>query len=698
MPRPPSRLRSHFSELKRRRVLHVAAAYAVVAWIVVQVAVTTFPYLGVPAWLTTALIVIAALGFPLAVVLAWVFLREPEAKPEAVATTSSPTEPVKFSAARVTVAGAAGLVLVGAGIYLARSLPAPGDEAAASEPAMAPPPGARVLAQVTFSDAVEEFPAFAADGKRMVYSRETAGYKQLFVRDLSTGEETQLTAETRDHIQPDWSPDGAAIVFVRASEPGGRLQPADVFTQYMGGSIWRLELASGRTQQLVENAYNPSFSPDGRQIAFDASLAGPRRVWIADAFGRNAVQLTTDASEAVAHIAPDWSPDGTLLVFQNVEKTKIDIRTVDVATRALHWLTDDLFRDVDPAFSPTRREVVFTSNRAGGYNLWRVAVGADGALAGAPQQVTMGAGQDVEPALAPDGRRIAYVTLNQNADLWRLPLSPETGLPAGAPEPVIATTREDSRGAFSPDGRWIAFNSDRTGEMNIWLYSVESGSTRQLTRGVGGDFQPRWSPDGQRVVFFSSRAGNADIWSVDVLTGELAQLTADSALDVNPFFSPDGRRIAFQSDRGGRKEVWLMNADGSEQRRLTTTGVTDHVMLWVGRTVVYTVRAQEGTEQLQVDVETGNTRPFARVRGGAHMSSSRAGTHILDVDGHKVLWLSPIRGGQPTRVFEFEHAEVRIDYPVWSPDGRWVLFDRLEPTGGDVWILELGAPAEAGRT
>lgn len=45
-------------------------------------------------------------------------------------------------------------------------------------------------------------------------------------------------------------------------------------------------------------------------------------------------------------------------------------------------------------------------------------------------------------------------------------------------------------------------------------------------------------------------------------------------------------------------------------------------------------------------------------------------------------------GSQPYKVFEFDDPEVRIDYPVWSPDGRFVLFDRSRPAGGNIWLAE----------
>ena len=60
----------------------------------------------------------------------------------------------------------------------------------------------------------------------------------------------------------------------------------------------------------------------------------------------------------------------------------------------------------------------------------------------------------------------------------------------------------------------------------------------------------------------------------------------------------------------------------------------------------------------------------------------------MEVVAHKALWVSPLAGGSPEKVFEFEDADVRIDYPVWSPDGRWVLFDRFRPQGGDIWLME----------
>ena len=48
---------------------------------------------------------------------------------------------------------------------------------------------------------------------------------------------------------------------------------------------------------------------------------------------------------------------------------------------------------------------------------------------------------------------------------------------------------------------------------------------------------------------------------------------------------------------------------------------------------------------------------------------------IMDVENHKTIWAVPVSGGEPRKVFEFDDPESRIDYPVWSPDGRWLAYE-----------------------
>ena len=570
-------------------------------------------------------------------------------------------------------------------------LPARGDDARRTG-ALGFAPTLPKLSQLTFAEAIEEYPAWSPNDEEFAFSREEAGIRSIFVKNIVSGEERRLTTGPYDDIQPAWSPDGMTILFVRSRQRKVKLEPGDVFGSFSDGDVWAIDSVAHKETRLIENAFNPDYSPDGKRIAFDASWAGPRRIWAVDSQGYNPQQLTSDSSEGISHVRPRWSPDGTKVVFQNIERTKFDIRVFDLTNGKSNWVTNDAVQDLNPVWSSSGGFIYFSSYRGGGINIWRVAMSREGTPASAPQQLTIGAGQDVEIASSHNGKRLAFAILKQNADIWRLPVSPNTGQPVGQPQEVVTTTREDSRGAWSPDGSMIAFNSDRTGEMNIWLHDIENRRTWQLTRGPGGDFQANWSPDAKRIVFFSSRAGSADIWCVEVDSGDLKRLTTTDSVDVNPFFSPDGKMIAYNSDQTGRPEVWIMQSDGSEARPLTNVGLglMGHFLRWSqsGDAVIFRCPASGSPQTMQIRLDNSEPEPLAEVVGGSHMSFSPDYSRIMDVISHKTLWVSPLDGGKPEKVFDFDDPDVRIDYPVWSPDGHWILFDRFRPQGGDIWMME----------
>jgi Tol biopolymer transport system component len=134
-------------------------------------------------------------------------------------------------------------------------------------------------------------------------------------------------------------------------------------------------------------------------------------------------------------------------------------------------------------------------------------------------------------------------------------------------------------------------------------------------------------------------------------------------------------------------EVWVMSADGTGQRQLSTVGSAGHFEIWAadGRSLLFHP-ASVGMSAARLTVADGSFAPLS-IRGGSHMSFAPGEALIADVVGHRQVWVSP-PGAEPYMVFEFEDPDIRIDYPVWSPDGRWLLFDRLKPEGGDIWLIE----------
>ncbi len=589
---------------------------------------------------------------------------------------------------RAALAGALGLVVLALAAYAIRDRVVPGGDRATD--AFAPGAGHR-LSQLTVADGVEQWLTWSPRDGAMAYVAELGAFRKIFVRDAGTSQDRQVTTGPQDDIQPAWSADGARIAFVRASTGNAKLEPADINGWYdRGGDIWLLDLAVGSAKMIVENAFGPSFSRAGKQLAFDASWSGARRIWIADAEGRNPRSVTTDSSEAVVHGEAAWSPDGRLIAFRRIEKAASDIGVVEVATQRIHWITRDNVLDMNPAWSPDGDVLYFSSARGGGINVWRVAVSPGGEPVGKTEQVTTGAGDDITPALSADRARLSFTVRSFDSDLWRLPANPGTGRATGAAELVSRTTRVESRGAWSPDASSIALSSDRRGDMNLWIRDLASSTERQLTRGPGGDYQANWAPGGRTIAFFSARSGNADIWSVSAAGGEPARLTSDPETDTNPFYSPDGKLIAFMSDRRGRQEVWVMNADGSGQRPVSYLRAGGHFILWTadGRAIVFVAETANERQIVRVRLADGTVTRLPTIESGGHMSWSPDGGAIMDVRGHRELRVHPLNGASPYTVFDFGVRDLRLDYPVWSRDGRWVLFDRAEATGGDVWVLE----------
>lgn len=282
-------------------------------------------------------------------------------------------------------------------------LPAPGDGADGTG-TIRPAPAMPRLSQVTFGETIEEYPAWSPGDDKIAFSREEEGIRSIFIKDVASGEERRLTRGDYDDIQPSLSPDGNTVLFVRAKQPKVKLEPGDVFGVFIEGDVWAVDLRTRKERRLIKNAFNPDYSPDGRRIAFDASWAGPRRIWAVDHRGHNPQQLTSDVSEGVSHVRPRWSPDGTRIVFQNIERTKFDVRVFDLSDGSSWWITNDAVQDLNPVWSPSGRFIYFSSYRGGGINIWRVALPGGGA----PQQLTIGAGQDVETAISRDGKRLAF--------------------------------------------------------------------------------------------------------------------------------------------------------------------------------------------------------------------------------------------------------------------------------------------------
>jgi TolB protein len=126
---------------------------------------------------------------------------------------------------------------------------------------------------------------------------------------------------------------------------------------------------------------------------------------------------------------------------------------------------------------------------------------------------------------------------------------------------------------WSPDGRWIVFDSDRAGDVQVFIMRSDGTRERQVTfrRGFTGD--PAFAPDGRRIVFAHARPDQAsDLYIMDLRTRAWQRVTRTAnAFENQPQFSPDGEWIAYtQFGEDRPPAVYLVRADGTDRHRLTS--------------------------------------------------------------------------------------------------------------------------------
>ena len=495
--------------------------------------------------------------------------------------------------------------------------------------------------QSTSEEGSEEWAVWSPDDSRLLYSSEVDGFKNLFIKTLENGQVERLTFTKGDEIQPAWLTEDE-IVFVRANQPSGKIVITDaIYGWYQGeGDLFKRNLKTGAERRLVEKANNPSYSSATGRLAYQARISSACRIWSSNADGALSRQITKDDSDSFFHAEASWSPDGSKIAFRRIGSRSSKIYVVNVDSGEQTPLTDGTAWDMQPSWCPTGKSVYLASYRGSAMNIWRTPVSPDGKAAGPTEPVTFGGGNDLYAALSSDGKRLVYSVLRLNSDIWKFPVDPGSGEPSGPAVQVISSSREDSRGAWSPDMKEIAYNSDREGDMNLYIHSLEDGSNRRLTRGPGGDYQASWAPrDVGLITFFSARSGNPDIWTVRVADGELRQLTSHPAQDINPFFSPDGTKIAFMSDREPTKYIFVMNPDGSNLKRLRKQRTGGHFCPWFpdGQSVACGTRVDGIHCFVRIFLDDGRLETrFREPRGGGHASFSPDGSKHMDLVSHKV--------------------------------------------------------------
>ena len=403
--------------------------------------------------------------------------------------------------------------------------------------------------QVTRDAGLEVDPALSPDGKSIAYAAGPTNAMQIYVRQVSGGRPVALTSDTTDNFRwPRWSPDGSQIAY--QSNDGLFVVPA------LGGPPRRLTRIEPGDSDLTTGMATPitgfDWSPDGARIAFTTGVSTSRLTLLTLTGGAPVTLPVPDESSA-----PAWSPDGRTIAlsagnvafvfgtgyFGNSGASAIWLVPLDGSPAT--ELTQDHAINVSPQWSGDGRELFWVSDRDGTRDVYQQPMRNGVTPDGPPRRLTTGA--DAQGlSISRNAPRMAYSRLNTWTGIWSIPVPARGPVSIRAATPISTGNETTEDVDVSPDGRWLVFDSDRSGNPELYVMPVSGGEARQITDHPAGDFSGDWSPDGRRIVFHSLRNGNRDIYTVDADGTGLRPWTSAPSEEIDPDWAPDGERIVYE--------------------------------------------------------------------------------------------------------------------------------------------------------
>ena len=537
---------------------------------------------------------------------------------------------------------------------------------------------------------VTRSPSFSPDGNQVAFAwtGSDGNNPDVYVQQIGAGAPLRLTTNAGNDYSPMWSPDGRWIAFLRGEGEGRqhelRLVPP------LGGPERKLtEIQPRGFLRAVTLAWCPDSTcvvvtdsiGDGQPDALFAVLldTGERR------------QLTQPQDPVFADSDPAISPDGKWLAFRREvapftgELMLLPLGRELTTAGEPRPLTPNELPAYAPRWTPDSAEILFSAKGA----LWRLGISGEGTPERLPFVGEDGATPILSNPQAGRRSRLAYVRIYTDANIWRID-TPAPGAPASSPPRVaISSTRRDAIAMIAPDGHQVAFTSMRSGENEIWRSDVSGAGAVQLTSMAANPGWPVWSPTGDQIAFHSNPDGNGDVILVPAEGGKPRNLTAHPATDVFPTFSGDGRWVYFSSSRSGQSMIWKIPVSGGAAVRVSAGLGMMAIESPDGAYLYYTESTNSNSPAplLRMPVAGG---PAIKITDGVNSTS-------FDVVDGGIYYLERVAGDSRLQYFDLASRKTitvaaslgNVDFGLdASPDGRTILFTRVDSSVNDLMLVE----------
>jgi Tol biopolymer transport system component/DNA-binding winged helix-turn-helix (wHTH) protein len=555
-----------------------------------------------------------------------------------------------------------------------------------------PAPGAPArIAPLTRLAGKEAWPAFAPDGEQVAFawSGQKFDNNDIYVTLVGSTAVRRLTTDPADDYAPSWSPDGRRIAFLRRVGHGARIHVISA----LGGpdqQVSDFPVAATPPNSLL--TVHIAWSPDGRYV-----VAGrdPRDV-SGDSAGLYLIPIEGGPARAITrpkppafHFSPVFSPDGRRVVYVSGLFPKFAVAIVDVdrsftPVSAERTLTSQPVESAGMAWSRDGKSILFVGEGSSSWNLWRLWI--DGTRE--PETIELAGGNAEHPATATSRDRLVFSRYDWDMHLYRF-------APGKPLERVAASSSFEGDPHFSPDGRRIAFASGRSGEMTIWVAAADGSAARQLTSHQWKwQGSPNWSPDGRTIAFDAfDPDGHVHVWTIPAEGGTPRRLTKPTGDQTTPTWSRDGKRIYFSEAREGGRDIWRVPATGGPAEQLTRTGSGFLAYETAdGASLLY--QPKFGDSPLLVMPLKGAGPPRRLIECVRHGSFIPVGTTIFyagcEPGTTPPLHSIDLLNGRDRLLGTLEHSppdQLGVHLAV-SPDRKTILFAGLLRHGADLMLIE----------